>query len=274
MPNQHTDTGAGLLRPGLCSVTHRDLTPAEVVTAAAEAGLECIEWGADVHAPVGDERGAAAVRRLTEDAGLAVASYGSYLRFADDSEQFQAALATATALGAPRIRVWAGNSGSSDTTERQRTEVAGRLRRAAARAGDAGIQLGLEFHGGTLTDVVDSTLALLDEVGHDNLSTYWQPHQGMPDDEAVRTLERVLDRVSTVHVFSWWPMAERLPLSERGELWRRVIGLLTEHGGRHDLLLEFVTGDDPAALRRDARTLRDLIANWYPHSGSNRGPTD
>lgn len=270
MPIPHRpDTGTALLRPGLCSVTHRDLTCSEVVTAAVESGLECIEWGADVHVPVGDERNAAAVRALTLDAGLTVASYGSYLRFADDAEPFEAALATATALGAPRIRVWAGDSASSQTSGRQRAELVDRLRRGAERAGDAGIELGLEFHGGTLTDDVDSTLDLLDEVGHDNLLTYWQPHQGMPADEAVRTLERVIDRVSTVHVFSWWPTHERLPLSARGDLWSRVIDLLTEHGGRHDLLLEFVTGDDPAALRRDAQTLRDLLST--PHDNSSEG---
>lgn len=259
MPSTDDSTRTTLLRPGLCSVTHRDLPPAQVVAVAADAGLQCIEWGADVHVPVGDETNAAAVRGLTEDAGLAVASYGSYLRFADDGEPVAAALATAAALGAPRIRVWAGNSGSAATGDTDRAAVVRRLRNACELGAEAGIELGLEFHGGTLTDDVDSTLALLDEVDHDNLATYWQPHQGMPTDEAVATMERVIDHVSTVHVFSWWPMAERHPLEARTDLWKAAIARLTDDGRPHDLLLEFVTDDDPAAVRRDGDSLRALL---------------
>lgn len=67
-------------RLGLCSVTLRHLDVAGVLAAAVEAGLECVEWGADIHVPAGDEAAAARVRAATEEAGLAVASYGSYYR--------------------------------------------------------------------------------------------------------------------------------------------------------------------------------------------------
>ena len=69
-----------MIRPGLCSVTLRALEPSAVVELAAAAGLEAIEWGGDVHVPPGDVDRAGQVRTLTEGAGLAVASYGSYLR--------------------------------------------------------------------------------------------------------------------------------------------------------------------------------------------------
>src|SRR5690625_849857 len=48
-----TTPGGPMLRPGICSVTYRDLPPEEIVPLAAEAGLECIEWGGDVHVAPG-----------------------------------------------------------------------------------------------------------------------------------------------------------------------------------------------------------------------------
>ncbi|UVY84983.1 sugar phosphate isomerase/epimerase [Brachybacterium sp. NBEC-018] len=253
-----------MIRPGLCSVTLRALEPSAVVELAAAAGLEAIEWGGDVHVPPGDVERAGQVRALTEGAGLAVASYGSYLRCegpaAAVEQETRAVLASAAALGAPRVRVWAGTAGSADAAPDAREDVVRNLRRACELAAAQGIELGLEFHGGTLTDEVGSTLRLLEEVDHPALTTYWQPHQDMPAPEAIDTLRRVLDRVSTVHVFSWWPGSERLALSERSDLWREAFATLAAHGGDHDALLEFVPGDDPALLAREAGTLRELLA--------------
>ena len=41
------------IRPGLCSITFRDLSVDDVVALAADAGLAGIEWGADRHVPPG-----------------------------------------------------------------------------------------------------------------------------------------------------------------------------------------------------------------------------
>lgn len=252
-----------MIRPGLCSVTFRDLAPAAVVRLAAEAGLECIEWGGDVHVPPGDLEAARRVRELTERAGLAVASYGSYLRFvgsdAEVEAEAEAVLHSAEALGAPRIRVWAGAAGSAATPPEERARIVRRIRAVADAAAARGIDLGLEFHGGTLTDEIGSTLALLAEIGHEAVWSYWQPHQSMPDEQALDTLRQVGAQVSTVHVFSWWPGATRLPLSRRGELWRDVFRILEAGGRDHDALLEFVPEDDPALLPREAEVLRELV---------------
>lgn len=253
-----------MIRPGLCSVTFRDLDIETVIDHAREAGLECIEWAGDVHVPPGDAVAARRARELTQQAGLAVASYGSYLRFEGTEEEVRAegegVLAAARKLGAPRIRVWAGSADSADVPEQDRARIVGRVQEFAQRAAAHGIDVGLEFHGRTLTDEIGSTLRLLDEVDRDNVRSYWQPHQGMPAGDALDTLRRVLPRTSTIHVFSWWPRAERRPLSERAELWRGAFGLLAEQGTERDALLEFVPGDDPALLPREAQTLRELIA--------------
>ncbi len=246
-----------MLRPGMCSVTLRQLDVGQVLDVAAAAGLACVEWGADRHVPPGDPRAAAEVRRRGLDLGIAVASYGSYFRAgSDDVDGFAAVLAAAVALGAPRVRIWAGTTGSGDATAEQRRAVVTGARAAATRAADAGVQVAFEFHGGTLTDTVASTVALLDEVP--GAGTYWQPPVGMPHELALAGLAAVLDRVAAVHVFSWWPRQERLPLPARETLWRGAFDLL--RGRDLDCLLEFVPGDDPAAVAAEAAALHRLAA--------------
>lgn len=252
-----------MIRPGLCSVTFRGLEVDRVVELAADAGLACIEWAGDAHVLPGDTDAAHRARELTEQAGLAVASYGSYLRFEGTDEEFSAALegviASARGLGAPRIRVWAGSRGSADVGEQDRAALVHRIQEFAEGAAAHGIDVGLEFHGSTLTDEIGSTLRLLEEVGRGTVLSYWQPHQGMPAADALETLRQVLPHTSTIHVFSWWPTHERLPLAERADLWREVFGVLSVEGSDRDALLEFIPGDDPAVLAREAATLRTLI---------------
>ncbi|HEX7350467.1 sugar phosphate isomerase/epimerase family protein [Brachybacterium sp.] len=252
-----------MIRPGLCSVTFRDLDVESVVTHAAAAGLECIEWAGDVHVPPGDAAAAEHARTLTVQAGLAVASYGSYLRFTGtDGEvrtQGQAVLDAARALRASRIRVWAGGTGSADVTDEERALIVRRIQEFADRAAEHGIDVGLEFHGGTLTDGIGSTLRLLDQIDRDTVLSYWQPHQDMGVAAALKTLHQVLPRTSTIHIFSWWPGHQRLPLAERAELWQGAFAILAAEGSDRDALLEFVPEDDPSLLRREADALRTLI---------------
>jgi 3-dehydroshikimate dehydratase len=244
-----------LVRTGLCSVTLRRLPAGEVITAARTAGLESIEWGGDVHVPHGDIATAREVRARCAAAGITCCSYGSYFRAASGGGPAAGdVIATAAALGAPRIRVWAGALGSSQATVTHRRAVVADLRRLTRQAADAGIGVALEYHAGTLTDTFESARRLLDEVGEPGLSSYWQPPVGMPDSSALADFQRMSDVVSAVHVFAWWPGEVRVPLGERAALWSAVLG---EAGpGVTDALIEFVPGDDPSVLSREAAILR------------------
>lgn len=250
-------------RCGLCSVTFRELTPDAVVRTAAEAGLTTIEWGADVHVP--DVAEAVRVRALTEDAGLRVAALGSYYRVGEaEPGAFAELLEIAVALGAPRIRVWAGSIGSAEADQAHRDRVVADAKTIGELAAAADILIGFEFHGRTLTDTLDSTQALLQAIDHPNVASYWQPPVDLPDDDAIDGLRAVLPHLCAVHVFSWWPGSERLPLNARGELWSRVAEVLTEADADVDLLLEFIPGDAPEKLAGQARMLRDLLGRSVP----------
>lgn len=247
------------IRPGLCSVTFRALPPARIAGLAADAGLEAIEWAGDVHVRPGDARGAAEVARITADAGLAVASYGSYFR-ATPGEEIGPVLDCAEALGADRIRVWAGTSGSSDIADDGRADVTRSLASAADEAHDRGMRLALEYHGGTLADGPDAVLRLLADVDHPALRSYWQPTVAAPDDVAVAEYAQISAYVEALHVFSWWPAIERLPLRERAGMWEAVFAEASAQSSPpRDALLEFVPDDDPALLPAEAAELRRLL---------------
>ncbi|MFK3677906.1 sugar phosphate isomerase/epimerase family protein [Microbacterium sp. NPDC090218] len=248
------------IRPGLCSVTFRALAPERIVELAAQAGLEAIEWGGDAHVPPGEVARAEAVARATVDAGLAVASYGSYFR-AGAGESLAPVLDTAEALGADRVRIWAGGIGSDAATAGDRSAVVARLQSAASEAEERGIGLALEFHSGTLADTAPSTLRLLEAVGSPALSTYWQPTVAASVDTVLDEYRALAAHTSAAHVFSWWPEHERLPLRARGALWTRFFAEARKATTPpRDALLEFVPGDDPGLLGSEAAALREYLA--------------
>ncbi len=248
--------------PGLVSITFRQLAAREVVAAASAAGLAGIEWGGDVHVPHGDLKLAAEVRRITEDAGLVIPSYGSYYR-AGVSEQdglsFSSVLDSAIHLGAPLVRVWAGRRGSGDADAEYRSAVRDDCRRISDMAAEAGIAVASEYHGGTLTDTDASAVEFLAEVEHSNFKTYWQPRNGVTPGEGSESLQRVLPMLAHIHVFQWTAGGERLPLAQGADHWSRYLEVAASAAGERFALLEFVQDNDPAILSAEANSLKELI---------------
>ncbi|GAA1634027.1 sugar phosphate isomerase/epimerase [Kribbella alba] len=248
------------VRTGLVSVTFRKLAVEEVVQVAERAGLAAIEWGGDVHVPLGDLPAARKARALCEDRGLGIAAYGSYLRAGSvDREEIRTAVTTAAELGAPRIRVWAGTVGTAEAGVGDRMAVTRGLAELADVAAGSGIEIAMEFHRNTLTDEVDSTITLLLDVGAPNLTTYWQPPVDLDDVECLQQLEALMPWLSTVHVFSWWPSNNRLPLAARESLWRPVLDRLAAEPREINALLEFVADDSVDQLATDAAHLHSWV---------------
>jgi 3-dehydroshikimate dehydratase len=251
-----------MLTPGLVSISFRTLPVSAVLGLARTAGLQAIEWGGDVHCPHGDEATARTVAAATAAAGLTVAAYGSYYRVGVSEAQglsFAQVLASAVALGAPAIRVWAGNQGSAETSPTQRTAIISDARRIADLAAAVGIRVLSEWHGGTLTDTSASGVDFLRAVGHPHFATVWQPSVGLSTAAALAELAAALPWVEQLHVFHWH-QRERLPLQEGADAWRRYLELAASSGKVRAALLEFVRADEPAQLVRDAASLLDLLA--------------
>lgn len=250
-----------MIKSGLTSITFRKLSPDEIVRWAAEARLDGIEWGGDVHVPPGEVDTARRVAAMTSEAGLVVSSYGSYYRVGhDEPDLFSPVLETALALDAPVIRVWAGRVASSEADEAYRAGVAADARRITEAAHDSGIRIATEWHGNTLTDTPESAQAFFEAVDRPDLGTYWQPRtRGGGVDDCLRELDVALPRLAGLHVFYWDAESGRkLPLEEGPGLWRPCLSRAAQAGDMF-ALLEFVIDGDPQQMLSDAAALRGWL---------------
>lgn len=251
-----------LLIPGLVSITLRKISAPEIVRLCGECGLQTVEWGGDVHVPVGKLDTARDVGQLTRESGLSVAAYGSYyrlgvsegagLKFADVAE-------TAEVLGAPVIRVWAGNRASAQADSAYRDEVIADAIRINEIAQSRNLQVAFEYHGGTLTDTRASALDLLNATASFGLRALWQPSIGWSAEECGEALREISPFLHHVHVFQWGEGGSRQPLAEGETRWRDYLDFCQSLKRPIPLLLEFVEHDDPDNVRRDAATLLSWI---------------
>lgn len=254
-----------MLIPGLVSVTFRSLSQNEIANLMCRSELKAIEWGGDVHIPVKDDPTEEDMEKLDEALSNAsylsesgkfyIASFGSYYRCEGYATLHAAA---AVSIGAPNIRVWAGRRSSADADESYRALVVKNIQNLCDEMKEHGITVSTEFHGGTLTDEVDSALRLINDVERENFMTYWQPNQFRDEEYNVTALKKVLPYVSNVHVFTW-DAKNRYPLEDGEKIWRKYIDIIKGSGRNHHLLLEFVKDDSVEQFYRDAEVLKSWV---------------
>ena len=250
-----------MILPGLVSVTFRQLSVDQIIAQTRAAGLQGIEWGGDIHVPHGDLAHAREVALKTRDAGLAISAYGSYYRAGHDADlQAETVVASAHALGAPLVRIWAGKLGSAEADADYWRRVADDCRKISTLAADQGMKVVLEWHRNTLTDTADAAARLFFAVDHPNLSTYWQPRLKTAVAENLVDLATALPRLAGVHVFHWdADTGARCALAEGEADWHQYLARLPK-GLDMFASLEFVAADDPSILSREAAVLRGWLA--------------
>jgi 3-dehydroshikimate dehydratase len=251
-----------MLHSGLVSVTFRKLSPSEIVDLVRQAQLEGIEWGGDVHVPHGDLARAREVRKVTEDAGLTIPSYGSYYRVGDQEPvPFDAVLASAVELGAPVIRVWAGKKGSDPADPAYRELVQKDAIRIGEMARKANVTVAFEYHGNTLTDTRDSALRLLKACAAGGVQSYWQPRGSLTHEESLGDLQSVAPYLSHIHAY-YWEGYQRHPLAAGAKAWAVYLKAISAVGGERSVLLEFVQDDSPQAFLADAAALKSWLGAY------------
>ena len=254
-----------MYKTGLVSITFRQLGIEEIIGLVKSTGLECIEWGGDVHLPHGDVERAILVGELTREAGLEVSAYGSYYRVGhseDEGLSFSSILDTAVALRAPVIRVWAGKKEGQDTDEAYQVMVAGESRRIAEMASEKGVKVAFEFHSHTLTNTGQSCRDLFEAIDNPNIFTFWQPIHGVEPADNCGQMQLVKPWIIAVHVFHWRPTYEhRLLLEEGVGNWKQYFDELKDVAEKNDLpvMLEFTKDDLENNFLKDAKTLIGML---------------
>jgi hypothetical protein len=255
-----------MIAPGLCSITFRSWSADDVIGVACRAGVEGIEWGADVHAPPGGGAAITALGARTRDAGLEVVSYGSYLGMAPpdgtDDAAVDAVVETAVALGSPMVRIWTEFGVTPASAEAERRRVTERTGALVDHIAGHGLLTALEFHPATLTETAASATELLDALRRPELRTHWQPDPALSPAAALDELAQVVAHLAHLHVFAWGPagIEDRHPLADGEALWTSALALADRDGValplRRYALCEYIRDDDPEQFADDVHALR------------------
>jgi sugar phosphate isomerase/epimerase len=257
-----------MIKAGLASVTFRQLSTQQIIELTASAGLKGIEWGADVHVPHGGIESARKVCRLTHEAGLEVAAYGSYYRLGISESQglsFSSVLDTAIAMNAPVIRVWAGDLNAEQADDYYWDKIISEAKGLAKTVAAEDIKLAFEYHENSLTNTAASTRRLLDMINNKHVMTFWQPIHGAGPADNSADLELLLDKINNVHVFHWWPTSNDRHLLEAGfNDWNLYLTKLYKSDRNHYAMIEFVKDNQPDNFHVDTITLKKLLSEINP----------
>lgn len=243
-------------RCGLVSVSFRNLSPETVIRAAIEAGLSCVEWGSDVHAPCDDTEKLTSIVALQEQYGIRCCSYGTYFRLGvTPMTELSKYIAAAKRLGTNILRLWCGDRATEEYTEEKRISLFAQCREAAVMAEQAGVVLCMECHIKSYTQTKEGALELMQHVNSPAFRMYWQPNQFREIEENLAYAQLLRDYITHIHVFQWKGKS-RFPLGDGIEEWKRYLNVFSGH---HKLLLEFMPDDDVHSLRAEAAALHKLI---------------
>jgi 3-dehydroshikimate dehydratase len=262
-----------MMKTGLCSITFRQLSVQQIADLVQKAGIAAVEWDSDIHVKPGDIGAAQEALRITTEAGLEVSSYGSYYNVLDSEGNpgdFAPVLDSALALGTNTVRIWPGELPSEVATPEYRSKFVEKVRLDLDAAAAQSVRLALEFHVNSLADSNAAALALLEEVNHSNLYTYWQPMYWIADtDYRFQGLQQMAGRVLNLHVFHWlfhpyrggWSQnIDRRPLADGVVDWSKYLSVDLAPGD-HYALMEFARNDDPEQFKVDAAALKSWLKN-------------
>lgn len=260
------------MKTGLVSISFRKKSVKELIQAAKESGLEYIEWGGDVHIPMGNVKLARRVRRQMNGAGLKCASYGSYFGVVYHCDEhfpmpFKKVLKTAKALGAKTVRVWLGwpKCGCKKgkciyLCDKQFDKTVTVAKYLCNEAKKYGLTLSIECHFATLSDDYHDTLRFLNKVNCDNLKLYWQPNHSKSFEYNLEALKALRPYITNVHVFNWDENGQKYPLIEGKAQWDEYFKVLNdENSGERVCFLEFMPDGEITSLPTEASSLKAIL---------------
>ncbi len=249
-------------RLGLVSISFRQHTPQEILEAMKKAGLTCIEWGSDVHAPCRDMEKLRHIAALQKEYGITCSSYGTYFRLGQTPmEELTDYIAAAKVLGTNILRLWCGVKSGTDMTAEEREALLKECRKAAEIAEKNDVIFCMENHHTTLTERMEDSLALMKEVNSPHFRLYWQPFQWLEAEENLPIARSLAPYVEAVHVFQWKSpklAPRRFSLREGIDEWRAYLEAIP---APRTLLLEFMPDDQLATLPTEAEALRTIIGD-------------
>lgn len=240
---------------GLVSVSFRQLNPIEIITYCKNAGLTCIEWGSDVHAPHSQIDALNELAILQQKHGVRCCSYGTYFRIGvNNSDELNSYINAAKILGTNVLRVWCGNKSFAEFSNLEKENFINECKAIAHIAENNNVIVCMECHNGTFTDSVDGALYLMNHVDSPNFQMYWQPNQFITFNDNNEYANRISQYTKRIHVF-YWTKDRMYPLSKGKKEW---VQYLKNFKTDIPLLLEFMPDGKPETVFTEAKTLFEI----------------
>lgn len=240
------------------------LTPESFVDLAADLGCDAAELTSYYFPPTTDMAALRDLRRHAFLRGIAISGSAVGNSFTKprgpelDAEiaAVNAWIDKTAALGAPHLRVFAGTVPAGGTLDEARRSCIAALEACAEHAGQAGVMLGLENHGGIVADA-DGLLAIVEGVKSPWLGVNLDTGNFQVADPYAELARCVPYAVNVQYKaeIARVPEGPREPTDAA-----RVVQLLRAGGYQGFVTLEYELAADPfAAVPDHLRRLRDLM---------------
>ena len=241
---------------GVSSSSFRSNTQREILEAMRSSGIEFIEWASDAHAPHRSIGMLTELSKLQTQYGVSCASYGTSFRLGETPiSDLHYYVEAAKTLGTDVIRLWGGRSTGETLSLSEIESFMDACWRAADIAERENVKLCLECHANTITERLEDTLMLMDNVDSDKFKIHWQPFRFRSFEENLKYLKKTEPYVEHVRVFNSSPDGSHA-LSADIPVWKRYIAELSRP---RLLLLEQTADHTLASLPSEATSLDEII---------------
>lgn len=249
------------MKIGFTSTSFRQIKSIEkIVKIASLSGADCIEWGGDVH--VKDVEAAKRAKKLCDEAGIEISSYGSYYRVGSrNADEWKGICDIASAMGAKSIRVWLGNKDSEVTDEKTYEILVEDGKSICAVAAEYNLTVCPECHDNTFNNNTDAFLKIQKDIGCDNFRTYFQSRYKRLGYDLDR-LERTLPFIESVHISYSEQSREQFPLF-RPDYINKLLGKINDIGFDGIILVEytylFCWAGIPSSMKKDIAKIKSKV---------------
>ena len=222
---------------GFTSTSFRQIKSLEkIVNIALDSGVDCIEWGGDIH--VKDIADATKAKKLCDDAGIKISSYGSYYRVGSkNASEWEKICKIAHTMGAESVRVWLGKADSEKTDDATYRNLVEDAKVICSTAKEYGLIVCPECHDNTYNNNTDAFLKIQKDIACDNFGTYFQSRYKRKEYDLDR-IERTLPFTQSVHISWSEQLREQFPKHDKAYIDVLLDKILTS-GFNGNLLVEY-----------------------------------
>ncbi len=242
------------LKLGLCSVTFRKKSAAQVIAIAKNAGIDYIEWGGDIH--ITNKEEARIIKALCDNEDIKISSYGSYFNSAEfDEKKWEQICVIAKTLGAASVRIWLGKKNSEETDDKEYSALLKNTMKMCDIAKNYSLTVSPECHDNTFNNNTDAILRFKNDLQRKNFSTYFQSRYFRMEYDLDR-IDKTFSFIENVHI-SYRDLKREQKFRQKDKNYiDTLLKKLIEKNFSGIVMVEFVDFDSEKVFYNDIKKLK------------------